>query len=415
MIGLSLLLLMIVFRSIAVPLKATFGYLLSVGVALGAVVAVFELGWADALVPGLSDGPIVSFLPIFVMGVLFGLAMDYEMFLVSAMREHYVSSGDPQDAVIEGFRASSRVVTAAALIMTSVFVAFIPGGSTTIKQIAFGLAVGVFVDAFIVRMTLVPAVLVLLGHWGWWLPGWLERTLPVVDVEGAALHRKIAFDDWQAVHGLTTLLARDLVVSPGDPPLQLVALPGQVTVATVPTGVDPRALAQVLSGRLTAAGGEVVVDGLLLPEQGESVTQRVALIEIDDPGRSAPLAADRIRERTHLLAWSSAQRRELAAEMADLVDQLTLAIADGDRLGPELELAVLDAAMALAGGADLFVVSAPYGLSGPARRSAAALARELAERGTTVISLEEDRAAVAIATGVLSGSPSGGGMTEVES
>ena len=114
--------------------------------------------------PGIAEGPIVSFLPIFVMGVLFGLAMDYEMFLVSAMREEFVRDGDPRAAVLRGFRASAPVVTAAALIMTSVFVAFVPGGSSTIKPIALGLAVGVFVDAFVVRMTFVPAVLALLGR-----------------------------------------------------------------------------------------------------------------------------------------------------------------------------------------------------------------------------------------------------------
>ena len=124
----------------------------------------------------------MSFLPIFVMGVLFGLAMDYEMFLVSAMREDYVHSGDARQAVFRGFKASSRVVTAAALIMTSVFVAFIPAGTATIQQIAFGLAVGVFVDAFVVRMTLVPAVMVLLDRRAWWLPRSLDRRVPVVDV-----------------------------------------------------------------------------------------------------------------------------------------------------------------------------------------------------------------------------------------
>ena len=192
---------MVVFRSVAVPVKATFGYLLSVGAALGAVVVVFQWGWLDAALPGLADGPIVSFLPIFVMGVLFGLAMDYEMFLVSAMREEFVRSGDARDAVLQGFRASSRVVTAAALIMVSVFVAFIPGGSSTIKPIALGLAVGVFVDAFLVRMTFVPAVLVLLGRWAWWLPGWLDRRVPGVDVEGAAMHRRVALQEWAAEHG----------------------------------------------------------------------------------------------------------------------------------------------------------------------------------------------------------------------
>ncbi len=214
-IGLSLILLMIVFRSIAVPIKATLGYLLSVGVALGAVVAVFQWGWLENLM-GLEPGPVVSFLPIFVMGVLFGLAMDYEMFLVSAMREDYVQSGDPRGAVDRGFRASAKVVTAAALIMSSVFVAFIPSGSATIKPIALGLAVGVFVDAFIVRMTLVPAVLVLLGHKAWWLPGWLARHLPEVDVEGAALHRKVEFEAWEADHGQAALMARDLVLHEGD-------------------------------------------------------------------------------------------------------------------------------------------------------------------------------------------------------
>ena len=245
-IGLSLILLTIVFRSIAVPIKATLGYLLSVGAALGAVVVVFQWGWAEAIVPGLADAPIVSFLPIFVMGVLFGLAMDYEMFLVSAMREHYVVSGVPREAVKEGFRASARVVTAAALIMTSVFIAFVPGGSSTIQQIAFGLAVGVSVDAFLVRMTLVPAVLVLLDHRAWWLSTTLQR-LPEVDVEGAALHRKIAFEDYQAAHGPTTLLAQDLVVRDGAAPAEVSAVAGEVTHVSVPDADDARALARVLS------------------------------------------------------------------------------------------------------------------------------------------------------------------------
>ena len=197
-IGLSLILLMIVFRSIAVPLKATLGYLLSVGAALGAVVVVFQWGWLDGVMPGLANGPIVSFLPIFVMGVLFGLAMDYEMFLVSAMREDFVHSGDARQAVFRGFKASSRVVTAAALIMTSVFVAFIPAGTATIQQIAFGLAVGVFVDAFVVRMTLVPAVMVLLDRRAWWLPRSMDRRVPVVDVEG---RRAVPQDRVPAVGG----------------------------------------------------------------------------------------------------------------------------------------------------------------------------------------------------------------------
>ena len=288
-IGLSLVLLMIVFRSIAVPLKATLGYLLSVGAALGSVVMVFEWGWTDSLFPGISDGPVVSFLPIFVMGVLFGLAMDYEMFLVSAMREHFVASDDAHESVQEGFRASSRVVTAAALIMTSVFVAFIPAGTSTIKQIALGLAVGVFVDAFVVRMTFVPAVLTILDRRAWWLPHWLERRLPSVDVEGAALHRRIAFEEWSAEHGQVTMLARGLVVHDGDLPVEVTARPSGVTRLTA--GADPVALGRVLTGHQRAFAGELVVDGLLLPEQREVVGERASLV--DRRGRSTTRTATR--------------------------------------------------------------------------------------------------------------------------
>ena len=198
-IGLSLILLMIVFRSIAVPLKATLGYLLSVGAALGAVVAVFQWGWLDGVMPGLADGPDRQ-LPADLRdgrAVRAGDGLRDVPGLGDArgLRRTPATRGE---AVLQGFKASSRVVTAAALIMTSVFVAFIPGGTATIQPIAFGLAVGVFVDAFVVRMTLVPAVLVLLGRRAWWLPGRLDRRLPVVDVEGAALHRKVDYEDWEA-------------------------------------------------------------------------------------------------------------------------------------------------------------------------------------------------------------------------
>ena len=173
--------------------------------------------------------------------------------------------------------------------MTSVFVAFIPAGTSTIQQIAFGLAVGVFVDAFVVRMTLVPAVLMLLGDKAWWLPSWLATRMPVVDVEGAALHRKIAFSDWESAHGETTLLARDLVVREATPPTHVVAAPGRVTTVRVPEGVHPGELGQVLAGRRQPFAGEVVVDGLLLPEQREQVARRTALLEIG-PFETAPVS-----------------------------------------------------------------------------------------------------------------------------
>ncbi|MZF86041.1 MMPL family transporter [Streptomyces sp. SID5643] len=191
-VGLSLILLTMVFRSLLIPLKAAVGFLLSVGAALGMVVALFQWGWlADAF--GLDHtGPVVSFLPIILIGVLFGLAMDYEVFLVSGMREEWVHTGAASGSVIHGARHSVRVVTAAALIMFTVFAGFFPLDDALIKPIAFALAVGVAVDAFAVRMTLVPAVLALAGRHAWWLPAWLNRILPDLDVEGTRLHKAVS-------------------------------------------------------------------------------------------------------------------------------------------------------------------------------------------------------------------------------
>ncbi|MDH6213474.1 MMPL family transporter [Streptomyces pseudovenezuelae] len=188
-VGLSLLLLMIVFRSLVIPVKAAVGFLLSVGASLGLVVAVFQWGWlADVLgVP--HSGPVVSFLPIILIGVLFGLAMDYEVFLVSGMREEWAHTGRARQSVVDGARHSVRVVTAAALIMFTVFAGFFPLDDSLIKPIAFALAVGVAIDAFAVRMTLVPAVIALAGRGAWWLPGWLDRILPDLDVEGSSLQK----------------------------------------------------------------------------------------------------------------------------------------------------------------------------------------------------------------------------------
>jgi RND superfamily putative drug exporter len=186
-VGLALVLLLLVFRSILVPIKAAVGFLLSVGASFGAVVAVFQWGWLDDLLGVPTTGPVISFLPVILMAVLFGLAMDYEVFLVSRMREEYVHGAAPRDAVVTGARHASRVVVAAALIMFSVFASFVAIEDVVVKAIAVGLAVGILVDAFLVRMTLVPAVLALLGRSAWWLPRWLDRILPDLDVEGARL------------------------------------------------------------------------------------------------------------------------------------------------------------------------------------------------------------------------------------
>ncbi|WP_405519720.1 MMPL family transporter [Streptomyces canus] len=186
-VGLAFLLLIVVFRSILVPLKAALGFLLSVLAALGAVVAVFQWGWLGGLLGVEETGPIMSMMPIFMVGVVFGLAMDYEVFLVTRMREAYVHGESPSQAIVTGFKHSARVVVAAAVIMMAVFGGFISSGESMIKMIGFGLAIAVLFDAFVVRMAIVPAVLALLGHRAWWLPKWLDRALPNVDVEGEGL------------------------------------------------------------------------------------------------------------------------------------------------------------------------------------------------------------------------------------
>jgi RND superfamily putative drug exporter len=193
-VGLAFLLLIVVFRSILVPLKAALGFLLSVLAALGAVVAVFQWGWLGGLLGVEETGPIMSMMPIFMVGVVFGLAMDYEVFLVTRMREAYVHGESPSQAIVTGFKHSARVVVAAAVIMMAVFGGFISSGESMIKMIGFGLAIAVLFDAFVVRMAIVPAVLALLGHRAWWLPKWLDRALPNVDVEGEGLRTQAEKD-----------------------------------------------------------------------------------------------------------------------------------------------------------------------------------------------------------------------------
>lgn len=186
-VGLSLLILMAVFRSVVVPLIATGGFLLSVGAAFGALVAVFQWGWLGEFFGVHTPGPLMSFGPIMLVGVLFGLAMDYQMFLVSGMREAWAHGMEPRRAVKSGFTHGVKVVTAAAAIMVAVFGGFVFSHMVMIRPIGFGLAMGVLVDAWLVRMTLTPALMHLLGDKAWWLPKWIDRIMPDLDVEGAKL------------------------------------------------------------------------------------------------------------------------------------------------------------------------------------------------------------------------------------
>lgn len=189
-VGLSLIILMLVFRSIFVPLIATLGFVLSFFAALGGVVVIYQWGWLGGLFQVHAPGPVLSFLPTVLVGILFGLAMDYQLFLGSGMREAYAHGASPRLAIVQGVRAGRAVVTAAALIMASVFGGFIFAESTMIRPIGFALAFGVLVDAFVVRMLVVPSLMHLVGDHAWWLPRWLDRLLPDVDVEGAKLERR---------------------------------------------------------------------------------------------------------------------------------------------------------------------------------------------------------------------------------
>lgn len=188
-VGLSLIILIIVFRSFLVPITATAGFILSVLAAFGGLTAIYQWGWLGSVFGVHDPAPILSFLPIIEIGILFGLAMDYQLFLVSGMRESYAHGAPAKIAVQRGLHAGRAVVTAAAIIMISVFAGFIFSESSTIKPIGFGLAFGVLVDAFVVRMLLIPAAMHLLGKSAWWIPKWLDRILPDVDVEGAKLER----------------------------------------------------------------------------------------------------------------------------------------------------------------------------------------------------------------------------------
>ncbi|PFG21015.1 MMPL family transporter [Serinibacter salmoneus] len=283
-VGLSLILLAMVFRSVWVPITATLGYILSVAAAFGASTLVFEYGWFGGLLNVTDTGPIISFMPILLMGVLFGLAMDYEVFLVSRMREEYVHGKDARAAIHAGFRGSASVVTAAAIIMIAVFVAFVPHGDQNIKPIALGLAIGVAVDAFVVRMALIPAIMTLLGDRAWWIPRWLDRLLPTFDVEGEGLVRELDLAQWpdQGV----VVAARNLRVTDAHsevlPATSLEVPDGAAQVVTATSPRQVQAFLLSVAGRLKVTEGDVKVDGFLLPDRGARVRRLVAVLHAQD-------------------------------------------------------------------------------------------------------------------------------------
>jgi RND superfamily putative drug exporter len=361
-VGLSIILLMMVFRSVLVPLKAAVGFLLSVVASFGVIVAIFQWGWFGAVLGVDNPGPIISFLPILLMAVLFGLAMDYEVFLVSGMREEFVRTGNARTAVTRGFSNGARVVTAAALIMFFVFFAFVPEGSGAIKAIALGLAIGIVLDAFLVRMTLVPAVMTLLGRAAWWLPAWLGRLLPDMDIEGEKLgkHREAA--RWAEAQGDAIISMERLVASSGGNrvgPLT-VNVPAGALALVIGERRDREILVEVLSGRREQSGGRVQLDGHPLPSESSRV-RRLAAIGLVDTGESAGRSFGEILGERIAVTRQRFPRRSIESQAEELIQRIGFATADsgartllpidlatGSSRLPHLERAVASAAAAIA-------------------------------------------------------------------
>uniref|UniRef100_UPI0035CAE6EC MMPL family transporter n=1 Tax=uncultured Amnibacterium sp. TaxID=1631851 RepID=UPI0035CAE6EC len=303
-VGLSVILLMAVFRSLVVPLKAAVGFLLSLSASVGATVAVFQWGWGASLLH-VEPGPLLSFLPILSVAIMFGLSMDYEVFIVSGMRETWAHTGDYRVAVRRGFTGGVRVVTAAALIMIFVFASFIPDGSGTIKPIAFTLAVGILLDAFLIRMTLVPAVMLLFRRAAWYLPRWLDRLLPTVDIEGESIVRHTEDTAWAEGERRWALSSAGLVAPApfATAPLTVHAERGTTTVIAVPSDAR-RGVVATLTGHLQPVAGRVQAAGAVAPSGARELRQ-VAAPVIDDGSAAdatpAALVAERLRFAPHRL------------------------------------------------------------------------------------------------------------------
>ncbi|WP_435742813.1 MMPL family transporter [Microbacterium sp. PMB16] len=344
-IGLSLILLTIVFRSLWVPITAALGYLLSIIAAFGIVGAVFEWGWFADLLHVAKVGPIISFMPIILMGVLFGLAMDYQVFLVSRMREDFVHDPDSKSpdravrraaalrAVRSGFSGSAKVVTAAGLIMFAVFVAFVPEGDSSLKPIALGLAAGIAIDAFLVRMTLIPALMAILGERAWEIPRWLEKILPRVDIEGEAVERERHLAEWPGDGSVVA--ADELEVSADAPVVENLSMrisAGGAVIANRGDARTRRALALTIAGRIAPSDGRLRVAGHLLPGRAAWVRSHVGCVLVDDADAALGDLAEALRGTSELVVidgldrLTGGQRDQATAMLRDAAATRPLAV-----------------------------------------------------------------------------------------
>lgn len=373
-VGLSLVLLMLVFRSIFVPIKAALGFLLSAGAAIGASVAVFQWGWLHDLLGIEHSGPLLSFLPILVLAILFGLAMDYEVFLTSGMREAYVHAGEsaqPRKAIAHGFQHAARVVTAAALIMFFVFFSFFPTGEGAIKGIAFALAVGIMFDAFLVRMTLGPALMAIAGRGAWWLPRWLDRILPNVDIEGDSLRAAREAHYWagseNALASARELRLRYRDVSANDRELGPVNFTvGHEQIGLVAGGsLERRLVLLALAGRFSLSAGDAQLLAYPVSSEARHLAHHARVVDLE--AEMARADADGSNP------WQAA-RRVLEAAAAETPSALLVAVPDSG----DAELARLAQLI------DRSRRNIPLMLSGPAR-----LAEAPWSQPVTVIALDD--------------------------
>ena len=346
-VGLSLILLTMVFRSIWVPIKAAVGYLFSVVAAFGVVTLVLQEGVGAELLHVDKPGPVISFMPIIVMGILFGLAMDYEVFLVARMREDYVHSGKARKSIVTGFVGSAKVVTAAAVIMFAVFAAFVPESDGSMKAIALALAVGIFVDAFIVRMTFVPAVLQLLGDNAWYMPKWLDRVLPHFDVEGEGVQHELELAEWPAEKNVV-VAAEGLSLKNAEGTrsyfknLSFTVPNGTTLFVTGSDKIATSALLLTLSGRLDPDAGKLKVADMVLPVRSGAVRSRVALIDVAEHANRNTVAAieDASSEKPHVIILDNIDFLSSESERYAVADALNAAREVASKAGRTLTVFV---------------------------------------------------------------------------
>ncbi|MDJ1372620.1 MMPL family transporter [Gulosibacter molinativorax] len=324
-VGLSFVLLMMVFRSVLVPLKAALSFLLSAFAAFGVVVLIFQDGILGEVM-GIVPGPIIAFLPIILLAIVFGLAMDYEVFLVSGMREAHVRGAGARDAIEEGFANAARVVTAAALIMFFVFIAFVPEGAGVIKVIALGLAAGIAFDAFLVRMTLVPALMALFGERAWTLPKWLDRILPDLDIEGEALREYRERAAWAREHHAAIAL-EDLRVGDGKYTSVTCDVPEGGILAIRGGMTGRRLLEATLAGRIDPFDGRAQILGHTVPGDGGGLVSQVSLCNLDGmTDRARALTLGQLIGRHGAYGRVTARAEISDAEVRVVLDELNAAL-----------------------------------------------------------------------------------------